>query len=665
MFALLLIVSHTFASEKIRDESRLLSDMITLDEKALSAEFERRALLGSGFWEDVADVGEDFADWTVNAGEDALHATHQAAVWTAGEVSQAASDFEQISTQLVNDGIDAIENIPIDEVVQMVDALIEQAMCTNVDSCIMDIKVEGCMPGNGKCVITYGEHCLDFSYTQSASMEQEFRASGSREGGVATFDWEAGLSMKGGASASIGTNAVVALHLDNNPKIQVMIEPPAIEINAKVEISATGSINADIEKARVNLGPRKLIMTRVFMAGFLPVKVAVHAQPVAYITAHGSASASGSVTYEVSGTLGFQENLAIELQLKNFEASHNFAEVRPPTISDITEGWEFNFNAEMDIDIEAQVGVELSFSLYDMIEMNLYPSVVAKVKADGQLSASASGNWNSLNAASMSGSARAEVCLRGEITGYFDWVEGGNRRRPRNGRSSRGRRELEESHRRELGTIDFIKTIQGTCSAVMDAINCLPAKLSLEALCSVTTSGLQALDFPEIKVPEISDLEIFNIPTVDSCATMSLQASLDYETAQREGETCGGHFSGSTVGAVNIGGNAAGDAVYTFVAQSTRMLVNACSSDFDTVIRVWEKTTRYRRIFGRYVPYNNFRQIAWNDDHWMCRRQGNRFGSAIQLNRLRYGREYVLQIEGYRRRTGTYRVDITCQSMLG
>merc|ERR1712156_1277418 len=89
--------------------------------------------------------------------------------------------------------------------------------------------------------------------------------------------------------------------------------------------------------------------------------------------------------------------------------------------------------------------------------------------------------------------------------------------------------------------------------AVMDAIDCPLATVSLEALCSVTTSGLQALNFPSIKVPEISDLEIFNVPTVDSCATMSLQASLNYERAQREGNSCGGHFSGSTVGAVNIG----------------------------------------------------------------------------------------------------------------
>lgn len=661
MLALLLIVSQIFASEKIRDENRLLSNMKTLDEKALWAEFERRALLGGGFWEDVADVGEDFVHWTEDAGKVALHTTHQAAVWTAGEVEKAANDFEQISTQLVNEGISAIEDIPIEEVVQMVDALIEQATCSNVDSCILDIKVEGCMPNDNKCVITYGEHCLDFSYAQEASMEAEFSASGSRDGGVATFDWDAGLSMKGGAKASIGTNAVVELHLNNDPKIRVMIQPPQIEINAKVEISATGSINADIEKARINLGPRHMIMTRVFMAGFLPVKVAVHAQPVAYITAHGSASASGSITYEASGTIGFNEEIAIELKLKNFEADNNFHKIGTPSVSDITEGWEFNFNAEMDIDIEAQIGVELSFSLYDVVEMNLYPSVVAKVQADGQLSASASGNYNSVNAASLSGSARAEVCLRGEITGYFDWVQNGNRRRPRSGRSSRGRRMLEESHRRELGTIDFINTIRGTCNAVINAVDCPVAQVSLETICSLTTSGLQAINFPSsIRVPEISDLEIFNIPTVDTCATMTLQASLSYERAEREGNTCGGHFSGSTVGAANVGGNPSGDAVYTFVAKSSRMIVNACSSDYDTVIRVWEKTIRYRRIFGIYYPYNNFRQIAYNDDHGMCRHQGNAFGSAIHLYGLRYGRQYVLHIEGYRRSTGTYRVDLTC-----
>merc|ERR1711951_280901 len=102
---------------------------------------------------------------------------------------------------------------------------------------------------------------------------------------------------------------------------------------------------------------------------------------------------------------------------------------------------------------------------------------------------------------------------------------------------------------------------------------------------------------------------------------MSLQASLNYERAESEGVACGGHFSGSTVGATNIGGNPAGDAVYTFIAQSRRMVVNACSIDYDTVIRV----------------FHNYTTV---------------------------GREYTLQIEGYRYRAGRYRVDITCVSPL-
>merc|ERR1712173_106568 len=132
--------------------------------------------------------------------------------------------------------------------------------------------------------------------------------------------------------------------------------------------------------------------------------------------------------------------------------------------------------------------------------------------------------------------------------------------------------------------------------------------------------------------------------------------------SRKRRSSCGGHFSGSTVGNANIGGNPAGDAVYTFIAQSRRMVVNACSSDYDTVIRVFHKYTTLRRYGRRYVPYNQYHQIAYNDDHWTCRQEGNPYGSKIHLNYLTVGREYTLQIEGYRYRAGNYRVNLTCVS---
>lgn len=227
--------------------------------------------------------------------------------------------------------------------------------------------------------------------------------------------------------------------------------------------------------------------------------------------------------------------------------------------------------------------------------------------------------------------------------------------------------EHENKYRRNLESVDFIDIMAKTCDAVINEIGCPLATLSLQALCGVTASGLRAIDFPSsIRVPSISDLELFNIPTPDMCATMSLQASLDYETAFREGIPCGGHFSGSTIGAANIGGNPAGDAVYTFIAGDSTMVIDACESNYDSYIRVYEKRIRYRRFWGINLPYVQFRQIASNDDSYTCGRStGNWWGSHLTLHNLRVGHPYTLVIEGYRSRAGEYRVDITCPNRLG
>jgi hypothetical protein len=105
---------------------------------------------------------------------------------------------------------------------------------------------------------------------------------------------------------------------------------------------------------------------------------------------------------------------------------------------------------------------------------------------------------------------------------------------------------------------------------------------------------------------------------------------------------CDDVLTGSTVGADNVFGNAAGDAVFVFtLAGETDVTLSLCNSDFDTLIRVLDGdpcTT---------TPA----ELAYNDD--FC-------GLQSELTVFLTAGTYYTLVEGYSSSEGNYELAMTC-----
>jgi len=634
----------------------------------------------------IVDDAEQVGAWAASTGEDALHATHHGINVAVNEIDQKATEFSNHVEAAVHAGIAEFEKIPFEDVMEQIDAVLKK-MCLihSVDSCLTDISARGCMPGDGECVITYGHGCLRMEYDWGGHVEGELTTSRSQRG----VDLQAGLSMYGGATASISTAAVVELHIDSTPSIRVLIDPPTVTLDAKVEIEASFSLTAQAEEKRIELSRPHTILKRVFMAGFIPVMIAVRAQPVAYISASGELRGTGKIIYAAKGTIGFSDDLWLELNLDTFNAVQNFDTITAPSI-DFEEGWELNLEANVDLQLTAKLGLELSVSLYDVVEVNMLPMVVARVSANGRISASATGNMNGVSSLSAEASGLAELCLSGDFKGYLDWVDlQGNRG------SKRGRRELlvaggvnEQGKemggfggfggRRDLGsTINIKQAIVNTCRDAAEALapDCDPAKEVLRSFCGLAGEGLDLLGFPtSINVPSIDGLRLPALDLPQTCFTMSLdwEGKMDFNQAQENGIQCGGHFHGSTVGLENNHGNAAGDAWHTFVAGDSNMIIDACQSKYDSFIRLYKYERYYERkcvnLFFDEVcfdwPRSRWDEISHNDDHsGRCHNPGHGYASFLQVHNLVAGDTYALVVEGYGSNEGQYSVSLSCPSL--
>jgi hypothetical protein len=115
------------------------------------------------------------------------------------------------------------------------------------------------------------------------------------------------------------------------------------------------------------------------------------------------------------------------------------------------------------------------------------------------------------------------------------------------------------------------------------------------------------------------------------------------DTAGSDTDLCGTRLSGSTVGEDSNFGNAAGEMTYDFVASGSNYIFDACGSNYDSYLRVYDSS-------GHLVGYN--------DDHYgEC--SGSGLASHLQTS-LVAGNSYTLVVEGYGSNEGDFVVDITC-----
>jgi len=629
----------------------------------------------------ILDVGEDLGEAVHEIATDVSHVVVDA----AGHVAESSKVITQQLETMINDIGDEIEDLGMEAlaaveggiggIAEFVTGTLAEALCLGgIDSCLLDITAQGCLPGASECIITYGENCLKMTKDEplfgiTASEQREM----SNENDY--IEYSAAVEISGGAHVAIETSAAVAVYFQSEPKIRIMITPPEIEIAAEVEFKMEASLEANVEEKRVNLSPPKIVYRRVFMAGYIPVIIVMRAQPVAFVSAHGSVSAEGNILLSATGTLGFDEDIFMELNLTDFSAGHNFVDL---TVNlDIEDKWEFNFEANADLELVGKIGVELSFTLYDVIEFNFLPQFVTKFNAEGQVTMSGSGNHQGGDF-ELAAEATATLCLGGDVSGYFDWVDhsSGSRRGIRRGTPhyapgqrppSAGRRRLLkqlELQRRELGSVDFGEIVLSSCDAVIELFQCPAAEFGIRGLCGLAIEGLKFFDFPfDIDMPDMPDLSLPSIPIPPSCFTVSgevgVEATFPYDTekAKDEGVECGGFFSGTNQGLPNIHGNTAGDAIHTFIAGSSEMIVDACHSTYDSYIRVFGYEVGY--LAG--APYVKLVEIAANDDHsGRCTGGNNRYASHLHLTHLVAGQKYILLVEGFRSAEGTYHVKLEC-----
>jgi hypothetical protein len=103
---------------------------------------------------------------------------------------------------------------------------------------------------------------------------------------------------------------------------------------------------------------------------------------------------------------------------------------------------------------------------------------------------------------------------------------------------------------------------------------------------------------------------------------------------------CGESVSGSTLGAMNVLGNSAGDSLYSFSLDAPSVVtLDSCGSTFDTYLRVYDNTLST--------------QVCGCDDCGACGLQ------TVLVCELGAG-DYVIVVDGYSNREGDFDVSVTC-----
>ncbi len=117
---------------------------------------------------------------------------------------------------------------------------------------------------------------------------------------------------------------------------------------------------------------------------------------------------------------------------------------------------------------------------------------------------------------------------------------------------------------------------------------------------------------------------------------------------------CDSEVSGSTVGAMNVIGNPAGDAVYRLDLSSPKWIsLDLCdpNTNYDT----------YLRVYDRCLDDPDVVQLAYNDDGQTCTESSEEgLVSRIDNLLLPVGSYYIV-VEGYSGNEGSFNLSVSCQ----
>jgi len=387
--------------------------------------------------------------------------------------------------------VDHLSQIDLEKLERLIQDAWDFFSCVPAN-CFLDFTIVGCMPGNDVCRIVYGQGCLAMTESMGLGVDHEFNE--------ATKHSEGAVAFKAGAQASINSQALLILDLANGANFRVELSMPTIEIHAKTEIEFTSTGDVSGEK-RVTLAPRNEFFTQTFMAGAIPVMLKIAVQPVAILSASGNVDAEGRVTYSAHGEVKFEVGdcssdewcpLYMEVPLDFSEIKDNFDATIRPTV-EVDHGFLWGLAGTVDLNLEARVGVEISISVQNMIEFNLFPHVKTTLEVNGNIEMGS-------DADALAG-ASGSLCFGADFEAYLDYAETGN-------------------GRRALGTqVDVLDTIAGLCQGAFDAMNCdaINALSELTNVCGLATGIFEALGVETtITMP---DLGSFSMNIAGACET--------------------------------------------------------------------------------------------------------------------------------------------------
>lgn len=374
--------------------------------------------------------------------------------------------------------LEHLREIDLQDLLDLIEEVWNYLQC-KVAYCLTDFDIHGCMLGDNRCEITYGDSCLAVDHSVGAAVTSDLNG--------ATKHSEGSVAFYAGAEASMQTQGLLILDLANGANFRVQLTMPEIDINAKAKIEFTASGDFDSGEKRVELAQKNEFFAKVFMAGAVPVMLKMAIQPVAILSAKGNVNAAGHVTYSVNGNIGFDVGgcsdtpcpVYIEVPLDFSGVVNNFKEEITPTIT-VDHGFDWDFSGTADLNLEARVGVELSISVQNIIEFNLFPSVKTTFQVNGNIE-------KGKDADALAG-ASGSLCFAADFEAYLDYAE------TKNGR-------------RALGTrVNILDTIDGLCEGVFDALECpiLDDLGELTNVCGLARGLLKELGFPEyIEMPDL------------------------------------------------------------------------------------------------------------------------------------------------------------------
>jgi len=520
--------------------------------------------------------------------------------------------FENLGLQINNLAeltFDELSQISLEDLESLIESVWEYLSCSPAQ-CFLDFSIDGCMPDSNNCRIVYGDSCLAIDQSIGREVSTEFSAASKHSEGTVAF--------KAGAEASINSQALLILDLASGANFRVELSMPTITIDAKAEIEFSSSGAFDSGEKRVVLAARNEFFTQTFMAGAVPVMLKIAVQPVAILSAKGNVDASGHVTYSVSGEVEFEVGgcsnspcpLYMEVPLDFNDIKNNFdADIRPTLAID--HGFDWNFAGTAELNLEARVGVEISISVQNMIEFNLFPSVKTTFEVNGNIEMGK-------DADALAG-ASGSLCFGANFEAYLDYAETGN-------------------GRRALGTeVNVLDTIEGLCDGVFDAMNCgLVDDLGeLTNVCGLAREILSAIGIPStITMP---DLPSFPTNLDDVCETFEA-------TVTSAGGSSGSGSAGGSSGSGSQPSLPAPNTQYRaldgcsrngmrrnqrprWASLNERFEVQCCSQN-------GQRCTRYHRRNQCISGNNNGYKMTWHQARNACASIGKRLcRNQQELNR--------------------------------